>query len=78
MCDNSPEVRLDVTGLLCPLPVLKAKKRLETMVTGNELVVIATDPMSLIDMPHFCREQGHQLLSATQQNDTISFRIRKS
>jgi tRNA 2-thiouridine synthesizing protein A len=78
MSDNHPAELLDVSRLLCPLPVLKARKRLETLESGAELVVVATDPMAMIDMPHFCQEQGHQLLSATQDSDTIRFRIRKA
>jgi len=79
MSDNHPEreTRLDVTGLLCPLPVLKARKRLEAMASGSVLSVVATDPMSAIDMPHFCAEQGHVLLSQEQQGDTLHFRIRR-
>lgn len=79
MSDNHPEreTRLDVTGLLCPLPVLKARKRLEAMASGSVLSVFATDPMSAIDMPHFCTEQGHVLLSQEQQGDTLHFRIRR-
>ncbi len=76
MTDNSQDFILDVTGLLCPLPVLKARKRLQTMASGEELVVIASDPMSAIDMPHFCMEQGHQLLSQTQDGSTYEFRIK--
>ncbi len=79
MSDNHPEseISLDVTGLLCPLPVLKARKRLEAMAPGSVLTVIATDPMSAIDMPHFCSEQGHALLSQEQQGETLHFRIRR-
>jgi len=79
MSDNHPEgeTRLDVTGLLCPLPVLKARKRLEAMASGSVLSVVATDPMSAIDMPHFCTEQGHVLLSQEQRGDTLHFRIRR-
>jgi tRNA 2-thiouridine synthesizing protein A len=56
---------LDASGLLCPLPVLKARKRLKTMPPGAVLRVRATDPAAVVDMPHFCAEAGHELLSAT-------------
>ena len=72
------EFTLDVTGLLCPLPVLKARKRLLGMKSGEVLVVTATDPMSAIDMPHFCNEQGHELLALEKQGETIVFRIKKA
>jgi tRNA 2-thiouridine synthesizing protein A len=78
MNDNHPERQLDVTGLLCPLPVLKARKALGSMAAGHIIEVIATDPMSMIDMPHFCTEQGHELLQAEQREARFVFRIRKA
>ena len=77
MDDSHSDSELDVTGLLCPLPVLKARKRLEAMPSGQVLKVIATDPMSAIDMPHFCSEQGHALLGQDRSADTYIFRIRR-
>jgi tRNA 2-thiouridine synthesizing protein A len=77
MTFNHPEPELDVTELLCPLPVLKARKRLEAMASGTVLKVIATDPMSAIDMPHFCNEQGHALLSYDTVDRQHIFRIRR-
>lgn len=53
---------LDATGLLCPLPVLKARKRLQRLAIGDTLTVQADDPAAVIDMPHFCAEAGHELL----------------
>jgi len=77
MNENQPETVLDLSGLLCPLPVLKARKRLEALPAGHVLKVIATDPMSAIDMPHFCNEQGHTLLDVSSQGETLIFRIRR-
>ncbi|MDO9525368.1 MAG: sulfurtransferase TusA family protein [Gemmobacter sp.] len=54
---------IDATGLLCPLPVLKARKRLMSMAQGQVLRLIATDPAALIDVPHYCAESGNQVLS---------------
>ena len=76
MSENHPEITLDLSGLLCPLPVLKSRKRLEAMSSGTVLKVIATDPMSAIDMPHFCNEHGHTLLEHRQDGNAIIFRIR--
>lgn len=67
---------LDAAGLLCPLPVLKARKRLESLQAGDTLRLIATDPASVIDVPHFCNEQGHELLSHEASNGRHIFRIR--
>lgn len=77
MADNPQDIHLDVTELLCPLPVLKARKKLEAMASGAVLQVTATDPMSAIDMPHFCNEQGHTLLSHTTEGRQQVFRIRR-
>lgn len=54
---------IDAIGLLCPLPVLKARKRLLTMNTGEVLRLVASDPAAVIDVPHFCSEAGHTLLA---------------
>lgn len=56
------DAELDATGLLCPLPVLKARKRLLALPPGGVLRVIADDPAARIDIPHFCAEQGHALV----------------
>jgi tRNA 2-thiouridine synthesizing protein A len=77
MAENHSENTLDLSGLLCPLPVLKARKRLEAMPAGAILKVIATDPVSAIDMPHFCNEQGHTLLDQAKDGEALIFRIRR-
>ncbi len=77
MSENHSENTLDLSGLLCPLPVLKARKRLEALSPGDVLKVIATDPMSAIDMPHFCNEQGHTLLDQGKDGEALIFRIRR-
>ena len=58
------DAELDATGLLCPLPVLKARKRLLALAEGAVLRMLADDPAAIIDVPHFCAEQGHELLRA--------------
>ncbi len=77
MQNDYPETTMDLSGLLCPLPVLKARKKLNNMVSGAVLVVTATDPMAAIDIPHFCNEQGHKLESKSVVGTTLTFRIRK-
>lgn len=54
---------LDVIGLRCPLPMLKAKKVLANMVQGSVLTVLTTDPSAPEDFAAFCQQTGHQLLS---------------
>ena len=77
MTDVDFEEFIDLTGLLCPLPVLKARKRLNSMQSGHVLKVLASDPMSAIDMPHFCNEQGHILLTNIRDGDLLTFRIKR-
>ncbi len=68
---------LDTRGLLCPLPVLKARKRLQGMAAGQVLRVEADDPVAVVDMPHFCDEAGHALLSAATVGGVQVYLIRK-
>ena len=68
---------LDAIGLLCPLPVLKARKRLMALDTGQVLRVLADDPAAVIDFPHFCTEQGHSMLSIDPKGDVNVFLLRK-
>jgi tRNA 2-thiouridine synthesizing protein A len=77
MAHDHSEITLDLSGLLCPLPVLKARKRLIDMAPGTVLVVTATDPMAAIDIPHFCNEQGHVLESKSEDGNALIFRIRR-
>ncbi|MTI07385.1 sulfurtransferase TusA family protein [Roseibium denhamense] len=68
---------LDLKGLKCPLPVLKTRKALTALKAGDELVVLTTDPMAEIDIPHFCNENGHALEAAERTEAGHAFRIRK-
>lgn len=52
----------DLRGLNCPLPVLKARKRLAGMPPGARLWVETTDPLAVVDIPAFCSQEGHTLL----------------
>ena len=61
--------RLDLTGLKCPLPVLRTRKALRQMQAGALLEVIATDPMSAIDIPNLLRESG-DILHASEKDGT--------
>ena len=57
------KINLDATGLLCPLPVLKLRKHLKSIKIGDVVAVLADDPAAAIDIPHFCNETGHSLIS---------------
>lgn len=69
---------LDATGLLCPLPVLKARKRLNALKAGDQLRMRADDPAAVIDVPHFCAEAGHTLIESTQEGEVQIYLIKKS
>lgn len=71
------DAEIDTSGLLCPLPVLRARKRLGTMAPGTVLRVRATDPAAVLDMPHFCTEAGHALLSSAPDGDGRVYLIRR-
>ncbi len=78
MTHDHPEITLDLSGLLCPLPVLKARKKLMQMKVGEVLHVIATDPMAAVDMPHFCNEQQYDLMRHEKAEATLHFWIKKA
>lgn len=76
-CMTTSDHTLDALGLLCPLPVLKARKRLSGMTSGAVLEMIADDPAAVIDVPHFCAEAGHTLLDQSETDGILSFTIRR-
>ena len=68
---------LDARGLLCPLPVLKARKRLQALASGQVLRMQADDPAAIIDVPHFCNEAGHELVEIGEEPGAQIYLIRK-
>ena len=75
MADHEPY--LDARGLACPLPVLKARKALAALAPGEMLLIEATDPVAAIDIPHFCKESGHRLVSAEADSGLLRFLIER-
>lgn len=71
------DIALDCEGLLCPLPVLRARKTLATMRPGQILRLTATDRMAAIDLPHFCTQAGHLFLDATEHGPVTAYRIQR-
>jgi tRNA 2-thiouridine synthesizing protein A len=69
---------LDLKGLKCPLPALKARKALTRVAAGNELLVLCTDPMAAIDIPNLIRETGDALLSQATNDGVMTFVIKKA
>lgn len=68
---------LCATGLLCPLPVLKAAKRLRAMEPGKVLRLLADDPAAVVDVPHYCSESGNEFLGQDAGEAGPAFYIRK-
>jgi tRNA 2-thiouridine synthesizing protein A len=68
---------LDLRGLICPLPVLKTRKRMTAMTKGERIWVETTDPLAAIDMPNFCQEAGHRLVETDRMADGIRFLIER-
>jgi len=68
---------LDLRGLRCPYPVLRAKKAMRAMPVDAVLVLECTDPLAVIDVPHFVNQTGHELISLDSGDSLHVFRIRK-
>ena len=71
------ETLLDVKGMSCPLPVLRANKALRSLKSGDRLRVLATDRAAPADFKAFCQETGHALVAASEEAGVFSFVIRK-
>ena len=71
------ETLLDVKGMNCPLPVLRANRALRVMAPGERLRVLATDRAAVSDFQAFCRETGHALLAFSDEGGVLSFIIRR-
>lgn len=71
------ETLLDVKGMNCPLPVLRANRALRGLAAGDKLRVLATDRASVPDFRAFCRETGHTLVSFSEESGVFSFTIRR-
>ncbi|MEM7491420.1 MAG: sulfurtransferase TusA family protein [Pseudomonadota bacterium] len=67
------DLEVDALGLLCPLPVLRLKKRMAPLPSGAVVALLADDPAAHVDVPHFCAEAGHEFIGA----DGTTFTIRK-
>ena len=71
------DLELDVRNLGCPLPILRTKKSLAGMTSGQLLKVVATDPGSMKDMQAFANQTGNELLSSSEENGEFIFFIKK-
>ena len=69
---------VDALGLLCPLPVLRLRKRMRALASGDTITLIADDPAAVIDVPHFCAEAGHSHLSTEEENGATRYTVQKA
>lgn len=72
-----PDQVLDAKGLNCPLPILKAKKALQSLPAGGTLEILSTDAGSVADFAAFCRTTGNELVEQGEQDGVYTFLIRK-
>jgi len=78
MPDTPPATTtLDVTGLRCPVPVIRAGRALRSLAPGDVLEIIATDPLAELDLRHFCAEAGHEVLTVVAAADQWVFTVRR-
>lgn len=66
---------LDLQGLLCPLPVIRVQNKISTMMPGEVLKVLCTDPGTTVDIPCWCRMNKHHIIEQSTTNTTITFII---
>ena len=70
--------QLDAKGLICPLPVLKARRAMKALAVGDILEIEATDPGSVKDFKHFCETTGYRLVNASEADEVYRFTIEKT
>ena len=73
----TPDETLDTRGLSCPMPLLKTKKVIGKMTTGQILEVVGTDPGSKNDLPGWCERSGHTFLGIKEEKGLLKFYIKK-
>lgn len=71
------DLEIDAIGLKCPLPVLRARKRMQPLDKGAVVRLLANDPAAYVDVPHFCNESGHEYLGSEDAEDHTVYLIRK-
>ena len=72
------DLEIDALGLLCPLPVLRLRKRMEPLRPGQVARLLADDPASQIDVPHFCTESGHGFLGQDEEDGRFIYYVQKA
>lgn len=73
---HAPDRSVDALGTWCPVPVSMAREAIARMAPGQVLEVVADDPMVFLDLPAWCHDAGHEVLSMEQRRDVITTLIR--
>jgi tRNA 2-thiouridine synthesizing protein A len=71
------DLEIDARGLNCPLPILRTRKGINTLASGQVVKIIATDPGSVKDLEAFCKQTGNEMLESSQRDGEYHFNIRK-
>lgn len=77
MAAIKPDKVLDVKGLLCPLPVIKAKQVIQEIALGGILEILATDPAADSDITAWTKRAGHELLNMDKQGEVLIFHVKR-
>ena len=77
MTQDRPITVIDARGLNCPLPVLRLRKRLQSLPAGAAVELLATDRAALRDVPAFCEAQGHVIVAAEESDNVLRFTVIK-
>lgn len=70
------EREVDTRGLLCPLPVIRTQNAVEQLAPGDTLIVLASDPGALHDIPAWCRVHGHEVVAMQREGNRISITVK--
>ena len=77
MSDNNLDTKLDLKGLLCPIPVVKISNAIKEIEIGESIVATATDPGVMMDIPAWCASTGNELESMDEEDDVFTFRVKR-
>jgi len=77
MATDKPGLSIDARGLSCPLPVIRAKKGIDSIPVGEILEVLSTDPGSMADFQAWTRATGHELVGSEKSADVFTYHIRR-
>ena len=77
MTDATPDLELDLKGLLCPMPMVKVSQKIKDVPVGGVIRAVATDPGSMADIPAWAKSTGNEVLSAQKEGDVFVFLVKR-